>query len=608
MKNFIRNKKDFTITSAVFFILSVSLILILSFLSFGSFQRSLNNIILESTEKYMFNSVDQNNTLIKMLFDKEFENLQTISHFCTVNTVINDNEITSLLRNENSNSTDEFLGLADVDGTLYTGLGKTYNVSDNPAFQQAIKGKSFVSNMFIFEGTGKNSIMLTVPIYLDNDVNGVACRIYNTDYFSDAIGDSMYRGYGTTMIIQRDGSVIAGYDGMEKYNTFFEMLNKREFNYINMTPADFMTAIKKGESGIMVYSNNGNNRYLAYKPTGINGWYTVSLVLASAVDQYEHIFEHAVHLTTINISLLILLSFIIALIMIRFFKFREVEKSRKRFQIVARQSESVIFEYNISTKETYFSENSTDVFGDKDINSYISKVHYDDLVKFEDAEKGIKEFGRFDNIDVRIMGNDLEYKWYKISGETNYNKKGIPVSVIGGIININEQKQEVSKLLAVTKSDLMTRLYNKTGGIEEIKKALEEFPNSKHAFYFIDIDNFKLFNDNFGHDTGDRVIICTADAIKNTFGKNGIAGRYGGDEFVVMLKNIVSDGEARMIAGELLKNVREGNAYNISLSVGISIYPEHGTSYSELMNNADSALYEAKAKGKCTYCLFNPNK
>lgn len=135
-----------------------------------------------------------------------------------------------------------------------------------------------------------------------------------------------------------------------------------------------------------------------------------------------------------------------------------------------------------------------------------------------------------------------------------------------------------------------------------IKKEADK-SGSKAGILFIDINKFKEINDNYGHDTGDAVLEKIASRLKNKLKKKDILARLGGDEFVIALADIDSEEEAVKIAHRVIDGLKEpllinGEKFHISVSGGISIYPEEGSQLEELIKNADEAMYQAKQKNK----------
>jgi diguanylate cyclase (GGDEF)-like protein/PAS domain S-box-containing protein len=130
----------------------------------------------------------------------------------------------------------------------------------------------------------------------------------------------------------------------------------------------------------------------------------------------------------------------------------------------------------------------------------------------------------------------------------------------------------------------------------------------KPAIMFIDLDRFKEINDSCGHDIGDAVLQKISVRLQEVLRENDVLARLGGDEFVVLLQNIDCHEHAVRVAEKLLAAsgepmMVEGQSFTVTLSIGISLYPEHGNHQQALMKAADLAMYVAKDKGKNTWAL-----
>ncbi|MBQ3036000.1 MAG: GGDEF domain-containing protein [Lachnospiraceae bacterium] len=171
--------------------------------------------------------------------------------------------------------------------------------------------------------------------------------------------------------------------------------------------------------------------------------------------------------------------------------------------------------------------------------------------------------------------------------------------------DIDEEKREEQKLVTAAKMDKMTMLYNRETTMDSISRILRDEPESNHVLFMIDVDNFKTLNDTRGHQAGDEFLIDLASEIKHSFRETDIVGRIGGDEFFALMRNVPGDSITLRKAQELLDTIQEVcedyTDLNLSSSIGISMYPQDGTTLEELYAQADGALYEAKRKGKNRY-------
>ncbi|MFZ5967291.1 MAG: GGDEF domain-containing protein [Bacillota bacterium] len=152
------------------------------------------------------------------------------------------------------------------------------------------------------------------------------------------------------------------------------------------------------------------------------------------------------------------------------------------------------------------------------------------------------------------------------------------------------------KLLNISQTDGLTQAFNK----EAILDVMEKLISSKQEEFSIlmfDIDDFKKINDTYGHIKGDMCIKSLAQIAKASIRKVDSLGRYGGDEFVIVLPDL-SIAEAKMVAERFRKNVEESSEPRFTVSIGLAAYPRDGRTVKELIEAADKGLYKSKHKGK----------
>ncbi|TAN83936.1 MAG: diguanylate cyclase, partial [Gallionella sp.] len=179
---------------------------------------------------------------------------------------------------------------------------------------------------------------------------------------------------------------------------------------------------------------------------------------------------------------------------------------------------------------------------------------------------------------------------------------------VGIVRDITERKIAEGKLTQMALYDHLTGLPNRTNFFDRLEFSLSHARRNQSvlALLFIDLDGFKKINDTLGHAMGDRLLKEVAQRLRaNTRGSDTVA-RMGGDEFTVILNNLQDIEDATCIAEKLIKAMNQpidldGNTYNIGASIGIAAYPDHAGNMDELINAADSAMYQAKANGKNKY-------
>ena len=126
---------------------------------------------------------------------------------------------------------------------------------------------------------------------------------------------------------------------------------------------------------------------------------------------------------------------------------------------------------------------------------------------------------------------------------------------------------------------------------------------SQFALLYIDLDGFKSANDTYGHGVGDLILIETGEILKNNVRRSDFVCRLGGDEFACILSDIKLKSDACDISDKIIKSLHmmkdiDGNKVKIGASIGISFYPDNGTTQDDLINKADAAMYVSKRAGK----------
>ena len=169
---------------------------------------------------------------------------------------------------------------------------------------------------------------------------------------------------------------------------------------------------------------------------------------------------------------------------------------------------------------------------------------------------------------------------------------------------VEEQEKETELLRHWTERDELSGFFRKKAFEEEVKKILNDSEaGGFHALACCDIDNFKKINDSFGHLFGDDVLKEMVSVIKSELSLNCILGRFGGDEFMIFIKDVDSvislhTQMERLVRKSTKIYCSNGVRESISLSIGVAMYPGDGTTYKDLFEHADFALYEAKRQGK----------
>ena len=194
------------------------------------------------------------------------------------------------------------------------------------------------------------------------------------------------------------------------------------------------------------------------------------------------------------------------------------------------------------------------------------------------------------------------------------------ILVTAAIRDISVRKAAEAAALAMTRQmahsaehDFLTGLPNRLLLNDRIGQAIElaRRHNHKVAILFLDVDGFKNINDSLGHPIGDRLLQSIAKRLLGCVRASDTVSRQGGDEFVVLLSEVEQEEDTAILARRMLKQVTRQHTINhkelhITASIGASIYPDDGKNAETLIKNADTAMYQAKEKGRQSYQFFKP--
>lgn len=237
-----------------------------------------------------------------------------------------------------------------------------------------------------------------------------------------------------------------------------------------------------------------------------------------------------------------------------------------------------------------------------------SRVYPDDLENFKYFTNR-SLLGHESKLDLRIKNINGEFKWYELYNMIIRDDAEDIFEILGRIKDISK----LHDLEQRATHDLMTDVFNKMSFEENVSKVFKNSSiDERHALVFIDLDDFKSVNDTLGHAFGDALLIAVGDRLKSAVNENDLVGRLGGDEFAVLLKFIDDDDSAILRTKNLLSTLQEDFSFEgtkrvIKASLGVSIYPNHGAKYKELIEKSDNALYFSKKRGKNIVTLYNPN-
>ena len=235
-----------------------------------------------------------------------------------------------------------------------------------------------------------------------------------------------------------------------------------------------------------------------------------------------------------------------------------------------------------------------------------------------------------DDIDVITTGQDkISYEeqqrqangstlWVSTSKTPLRNTDNEIIGVLGTYVDISEQKKTMLEIQRAkdelgyqAEHDDLTGLPNRILFFDRLHQAIKKSyrTNKKTAVIFLDLDRFKEINDSLGHDLGDKVVKMLADRLHDELRKIDTIARFGGDEFIILAESITNIKDVTEIIQKLMKSMEapfvvQEHEMHLTLSAGISIFPDDGDNAEILIRNADTAMYRAKDEGRNTYNFY----
>ncbi len=209
----------------------------------------------------------------------------------------------------------------------------------------------------------------------------------------------------------------------------------------------------------------------------------------------------------------------------------------------------------------------------------------------------------------RKKNGEIYPEWLNLS--IVKDSTGKIINYVALFSDITKIKNSNAKIEFLAHHDPLTNLPNRLLLKARLNKSIEKCVelNQKLAILFIDIDNFKVINDTYGHSIGDKIINLVAQRLQKDIRKNDTISRIGGDEFILVIENIEEHKNIEKIASKIMSDFKdpiklEEYLFETTISMGISIFPNNGLNVEELIKQADTAMYSAKNAGRNQYQFY----
>jgi len=283
-----------------------------------------------------------------------------------------------------------------------------------------------------------------------------------------------------------------------------------------------------------------------------------------------------------------------------------VQESDERWRFALEGGEDGVWIWHAETGEAEFSPRCDTILGVPVGGAASARIHPDDAEPEKAAMQACLE-GRSTLYlsEHRMYGEDGKWRWISARGMVlARDQKGNALRMIGIITDITDRKTTAERINTLGQNDVLTGLPNRTLFFSILQHAVQLAKRNKIllALIYIDVDNLKSLNDNFGRMTTDRLLQELAKTLKANVRDSDVVARFGGDDFAVLLPAISNPADVQRVTSKIQQSLSEGfcikeRHFSITVSMGVEIFPLHSRSAESLTNLAQRAVRMAKTLG-----------
>ena len=297
-----------------------------------------------------------------------------------------------------------------------------------------------------------------------------------------------------------------------------------------------------------------------------------------------------------------------------------LRQSEEKLEDILNSLEEVVWSADATTSNLLFLNLAAQKVYGRSINELLNNpdlrlesIHPEDRARVELSLANSSSYINNSDLEYRILQPNGEVRWVWERSRIIYDETGTANRRDGIISDVTERKRIESKLNYEARHDSLTHLPNRAAMLERIEQALQRSrinQDRQFAVLFIDLDRFKIVNDSLGHVIGDELLVAVANTLSKCCREQDLVARLGGDEFTILLTRIKSKAEADAIARRIKKKLSapfhlQGNTVFTSASIGIVIGDRNYYSSTEILRDADLAMYRAKSLGKARHETFS---
>lgn len=474
----------------------------------------------------------------------------------------------------------------------------------SPYAERLARGESIVTRVIYSDPLGGYYYYICVPVWSNGEITGVlSARMRAADLVRLEPDGVNYTDVRTCLVTS--GGRLAFVDSKESQASDNILINMRKAGLSGADVAGIANALRAaGGRSNYQFLRKGSVYFVSIAEIGYNDWHLVAFLRGpDVVARWDSMLKSVLHTSTALVLLTTGACCVIYAMLLA--DRRMLEREQRRYAMLAQFSDTVLFEYNRETDTVEFTSNAlmrlclegASLAGISHRDQALKLFHPDDQDKVREIFFDRKIEGILYYTELRIKSQSGHFLWYGCQYRVLEDAhKGLSL-VVGKLVDITDQRSREQKLEENARRDVLTGTYNKAGE-DMIDELLVEHPQG--VLMMLDVDKLKEINDTYGHNTGDYALAKLGALLNETFRKEDIVARVGGDEFVAFLPGPLDYMAVKERIDEMLSSIRAisiGEHGNIlSASAGLAFAPKDGTTYQELYIAADKAMYIEKQK------------
>ena len=297
-----------------------------------------------------------------------------------------------------------------------------------------------------------------------------------------------------------------------------------------------------------------------------------------------------------------------------------LKQSEERYALAAAGSNDGLWDWDVVRNRVYFSPRWKAMLGlgDDEVGTtlvdWLNRVHPDDVEGLR-AALGAHLAGETPHLEHehRIQTAGGAYRWMLCRGIAVRDVDSTATRVAGSQTDVTDRHEAQARLEHAARHDSLTNLPNRSAFMQELGRVLarsKRIGDYRYSVLFVDVDRFKLVNDSLGHLIGDQLLTAVAHKLATCLRTGDVLARLGGDEFTILLDGVNGRGDVEFVADRIQSLFREpmkvdsGREIFVTTSIGITMGGPHYEHPEELLRDADTAMYRAKALGKACHVVF----